>query len=436
MTDLESSNSAAAAAAEATVTAEVVAAEGSGNVPRSGRALVWGVGAAVSLALTVLHRLTIRRSLIDLQVYRKGAWGFLHRHEIYGPGLPGPRLPYTYTPFSTVVFSPLSMMPLEAAKAVHTFISVCALFATIALIIRALSGAPRLSPRLVALASLVTFLAYWSEPVRETLGFGQINLLLMALVAVDMLALGRTRWHGVLIGIAAGVKLTPVLFIAYLFVTARRRPAVVAAISFVSSIALGWVLMPNSSYTYFFHLMFEDRRIGNPRYVGNQSLNGMWFRLVNSYHASRPLWALSALAVLVVGLWTAQRMYRRFGEPRGLAVAIVTGLLVSPISWSHHWVWWILPALVIADAAWRVRSIGVGLLAVAWSVPFYVGPFWLIARRNYRKFPPVGWQRPLADSYSILALVALGVTAICMLASFEEHPDRDGMPAAEPVGRA
>ena len=401
---------------------EVVLADGPTERTRpaagsGGRGVLAATGLGLSVALTVLNRVRMHRHLIDLQVYRKGAWAFLHGRDLYGPGLPGPRLPYTYTPFSTVAFAPLSVLPLHVAMIAHTFASIAALYAGIALVTRELSADQSWTPSTIAIAALVTFGAYWSEPVSQTLGFGQINLVLMGLVLVDLLALRNSRWAGVLIGIAAGIKLTPLIFVAYLLLTGRRRPGVVALLSASSTVAIGWVLMPGPSTHYFLHLMFDDRRIGAPGYVGNQSLNGMWTRIEHGYVPARPFWDLSAVVVLGVGLWAARRVHARFGEPHGLAVAAITGLLVSPISWSHHWVWFVVPAMIVASSAWRARSAVLGTVALGWCIPFYLGPFWLIAHRNYRAVPPVGWQRPLADAYSLVGLTALVVVSISIQAT-------------------
>src|SRR5581483_12201814 len=63
-------------------------------------------------------------------------------------------------------------------------------------------------------------LVTWLQPVRETLTFGQINLVLALLVLADLLVLAPrgSRLTGVGIGLAAAIKLTPAVFILYLLV--------------------------------------------------------------------------------------------------------------------------------------------------------------------------------------------------------------------------
>lgn len=384
-------------------------------------------------ALTVLNRVRMRRELVDLQVYRKGAWAFLHGRSPYAAGLPGPHLPYTYTPFSTVAFAPMSVLPLHAAMIAHTFVSLAALFVGLALVIRELDGRGTWNDRVVLVAIAATVAAYWSEPVSQTLGFGQINLVLLGMVLVDLLAVRDRPGGGVLVGIAAGIKLTPLIFVAYLLLTGRRRQARNGALAAATTVVLGWFLLPGPSARYFLHLVFDDRRIGAPGFVANQSLNGFWVRAAHGYEVSRPLWALSAAVVLALGLWTARQVHRRTGEPAGVAVTAITGLLVSPISWSHHWVWFAVVALVLGWTAWQRRSALLAVATVAWSIPFYVGPFWLIAHRNYRRVPPVGWQRPLADAYTLVGLAALLAVATYELVLLRR--DRHGTGEAGAAGR-
>jgi alpha-1,2-mannosyltransferase len=105
------------------------------------------------------------------------------------------------------------------------------------------------------------------------------------------------------------------------------------------------------------------------------------------------------------------------GEPAGIAVCAVTGLLVSPISWSHHWVWWILPALVLAHAAWTRRSGWLAAATALWAVWFYVGPFWFVPHRNHRDYPHGVLQQIQSSAYVWVGLVALMVTAVGILRS-------------------
>lgn len=125
--------------------------------------------------------------------------------------------------------------------------------------------------------------------------------------------------------------------------------------------------------------------------------------------------------MFVVGLWAAGLTNRRFGEPYGLAVCALTGVLVSPISWSHHWVWWVVPAMCLAFEAHRRRSLGLWLLLAAVAIPFYVGPFWHIDQRNWET-KPVGWQQPISDTYVLIGVAALMVLVAWLVRSRRTAP--------------
>jgi alpha-1,2-mannosyltransferase len=389
---------------------------------RADIALLIGVGVVLVFGFGIAHTVNTGRNLVDLQVYRKGAWGFVHSLDPYGAGLPGPRLPYTYTPFSTIVFAPLAWIPFRDAKGIHTVVSVGALFAVVFLVVRELWGRICTPRRLILISAAVMIATYFSEPVMETLGYGQINLVLLGLIGFDLLAVRSRRFGGVLIGIAAGIKLTPLIFVVYLLVTNRHRAAITAAITAAATVAVGWLLLPSPSTEYWFHLAWKASRVGPVGYVGNQSLNGMWTRLVGSVAGAKPWWEVSALVVIALGMWVAAQLHRRLGEPYGLAACAATGLLVSPISWSHHWVWWFVPALAVARLAIARRSLALGATVVAWSVPFYVAPFWSIPHRNGRTLRPFSLDQLLASTYPVVALIALSAVAAWLWRATEVSP--------------
>ena len=354
--------------------------------------------------------------MIDLDVYRKGAWALLHGRDPYGSHLPGPNLEYTYTPFSTLVFVPLDFLPHRVAQGVDAAVSMLALWFVVHQVVRRLLPSDR--ARLVWWGAVaVTTVACWSEPVRKTLMYGQVNIVLMLLIVVDLLLLQKTRLAGVLIGIAAGIKLTPVVYIAYLFFTGRRRAAGQAAAAAVGTVVVGWVLLPHPTKEYFTRYMFDTTRIGNLSYAANQSLNGFVARLFHSNTLGHPVWLLVAGATAVIGLWAAVRTRELMGELAGLAVCAVTGLLVSPISWNHHWVWWVLPALILAREAWTRRSAALTAAAVAWTSMFYLAPFWMIPSHLGRELHQHGIQLILGSAYVVAAMVGLAVVVGLILTS-------------------
>ena len=338
-------------------------------------ALVWGFGfLALGTAYFVTH------AMVDLDVYRMGASALLHGRDPYGMRLADHGLLYTYTPFSTIAFAPVALLPLWAARVLTAAGSMLSLFFVVHQVIRRLLPRRR-ADQLWTIAVVVAAVAALSEPVRRTLNFGQVNLVLMLLVVVDLLLLRRSRAAGTLIGLAAGIKLTPVVYIAYLFLTGRRRTAVRASVVAAATVLVGWVVLPTATREYFTRYLFDTTRIGNLSLPVNQSLNGAIARLVHSNTAGHHLWMAIAGGTLVIGLWAAERSYRAWGELAGLSIAAVTGLLVSPISWNHHWVWWILPSLLLAAGAAERRSPRLWLAWGAWTSTFFLVPAVLIPRQ-------------------------------------------------------
>ena len=183
-------------------------------------------------------------------------------------------------------------------------------------------------------------MAVWLGPVQQTLDLGQVNLVLMLLVLADLSLPDRARFKGIGLGLAAGFKLTPLIFVLYLLLTRRFRAAAVALSTFAATIAASLVLLPGPAREFWFGGLFlNSRRTGNNAYVGNQSLHGMLARLVGETAASQlPRAALPVLAGLA-GVLLAAWWSRRGQEAIGILTCALAGLLASPISWAHHWVW-------------------------------------------------------------------------------------------------
>ena len=154
-----------------------------------------------------------------------------------------------------------------------------------------------------------------------------------------------------------GFKLVPLIFIPYLLLTRRFRAMSVSLVTFALTIAISQIpLLRQSQQFWLGGLFLNSSRAGNIAYVGNQSLHGTLARLVSVQSAAQPYWLLIPVVIGVAGLLLAARAARSGYEMTGILTCGLTGLLISPISWSHHWVW-VAPALVVAaDAAARLRA--------------------------------------------------------------------------------
>jgi alpha-1,2-mannosyltransferase len=376
--------------------------------------VVLAVGAVTWTWMFVVLVVNSDDAQIDLDVYRTGGRAWLDGLSLYGDGfpydLPGPRLPFTYPPVSAALFAALTVLPWWLAVTVL----MGAGLAGLAWACHVVAG--RLVPdeadrrRAVLLVASGVAVAPLLEPVRQTVSFGQINLILAGLIAADCL-LRRTPWpRGALIGVAAAIKLTPAAFA--LFFVARRqwRPVLVAVGAFVLVGLLGWALAPADTRRYWFDVLLDPNRIGRLEFTSNQSIRGLLHRFELPAGPETALW-LGLSAVVGVLAWAGVAALRRRGDDvAALLVVAAATLLVSPVSWSHHWVWAVLGLLWLAEYVRRVRtSASVALLLGALAV-FACSPHWWLPYRDGREFAWNAGEHLLGNAYlwAGLAVVVAG----------------------------
>lgn len=376
-----------------------------------------GVAAALLAAATVFGlTVGVWSGYLDLMVYRLGAQALLDGDGVYGPlpalGDGDIHLPFTYPPLAAIVFAPLAALPETAASAVMFTLSLAAVGLTVWLVLDRIRPSTDRGVRFAVVLAVVAAAEY-IEPVRETLGFGQVNALLMAAVAFDVLTRSQ-RWpRGLLIGIAISIKLTPAGFLLLFLIRRDWRAFVTTIVSTVVSIGVAWAIMPDDSREYWFHKLSETGRIGAPHFAGNQSLKGLVYRLGLGDSTATMLWiVLSLVAVVLAAVWM-----RRLLADGKLSTALVVNaaviLLISPISWSHHWVW-IVPALVIAvDAILKHRDDRRLIAVTGFSVVlFYLGPHWLLPARDDLELTWTWWQQIIGASYVLFTFAVIAVGAL------------------------
>lgn len=374
----------------------------------------WWWLAAVLLAAAGI--VTIFRSFhgfLDLDVYRLGVRQWLDGGDLYGT-LPathdGARLPFIYPPFAALALSPIALVGWGAARVVNFGLAVAALGMTIYLSVRrlALTGT-RQDALLVSALALAP--ALWLEPVRETIGFGQINLILMMLVAADCLA-GKPCWpRGLLTGIAAAIKLTPAVFLLYFLLRRDTRAAMVTIVSGALATAAGFAVLPRESVRYWFGGFAGAAGISGSPYATNQTVKAALVRLSLPPPIESGLWLLATAVVLaaaVAGIWWA---FRRGNVVLAMVVTGAAGLLLSPTSWSHHWVW-VVPALLtmVAESV-RRRSAGWLAVTVITMSVFFAGAHNFLPKGDGQELAWSAGQQLAGDSYVLLALVLLVVWA-------------------------
>jgi alpha-1,2-mannosyltransferase len=349
------------------------------------------------------------KGFIDLVVYRVGGQAWITGIPLYGPEFPALvgslPLPFTYPPVAAVLFASLAVAPLPVAVTLLTAASLGCLAGVAWLVARRLEPDRR---RATGLAAVAVVLGTVTEPVRETLTFGQVNLILMALVVADCL-LPRTWWpRGTLIGLAAAIKLTPAVFVLFFLAHRQWRPALTAAAAFTTATVIGFLAAPTASARYWFGGVLTDpERIGAPGFPSNQSLAAVLHRAGLPTSWQTALWLLGAVGVMAAGGVAVRRLRQQREDVAALLVVAAVGLLASPVSWSHHYVW-AVPALVWCGYR--------ALLSPWWwpalvmlAVVVTVGPHWLVATREDAMPDWGAGAQLIGNAYVWLALLALAV---------------------------
>jgi alpha-1,2-mannosyltransferase len=371
-----------------------------------------------------------KMTMVDLMVYRNGSPFLLHGtlydwHLVhFSPQFP---LPFTYPPFAAVVFIPLAHLPWLVVRWLWQVISVAALWWLVRVSFRIIAkdrvGRTALVTDRLGLdpvtedvwrrrAMLWTAVALWLEPVRTTLNYGQVNLVLAAVVLAGM-ASTRPGLSGLSVGVSAGIKLTPALSGIYFLATKRWAAAAWSAVAFAGTVAVAYAVSPAQSRLYWLHLLSETSRIGPVGSAINQSLRAALSRTLGYDVGSGPIWLVAAVVAVVLLVFALRAAVRAGDVLAGILAVQFFTLLVSPISWSHHWVW-VVPAIL-----WLLygRAAGGRLVtttAIVWLLA--TGSFlisfllelqpsiWIISRPWYAS--ALGWIYPVCG---MLTLVTIAV---------------------------
>ncbi|MFY1625797.1 glycosyltransferase 87 family protein [Micromonospora sp. WMMD723] len=319
-------------------------------------------------------------NFFDMKIYHGAVVWWASGHELYEFIAPTTTLGFTYPPFAALAMLPMAGLPIEVAGWINAAGSIAALAVVLAALLRPIVD--RLGWPLWFTVAIATPMATAIEPVRETLGYGQVNLLLFALIMADLVGLrwrsrrgshGRDTdgpflrllysgsWAGVGIGLATAVKLTPALFIAYLLITRQWRVAATAVGTTIGVTLGSFALVGTESRAYFGGVLWQTERVGAADMTPNQSLAGLLARLYDSIETPGLLWLAFSVLILAVGLSRAANARADGDELTAFTLVGLTANVISPISWSHHLVWVIPAIVVLADAAVRRREASRGL---------------------------------------------------------------------------
>ena len=391
--------------------------------------LLFAASIAARLAWTYL--VPNGANFVDLHVYVGGAAALNHPGTlydyVYADQTPDFPLPFTYPPFAAVVFYPLHLLPFGVVA-----------FAWQVGIIAALYGVVRVSQRLLGIeggrraAMLWTAVAIWIEPLRSTFDYGQINVVLVLAVlwAVDS---GRWWVSGLLVGLAAGIKLTPAVSGLY-FAGARRWAAVVfSVVVFLATVGVSVLIVGQQARYYFTDLLGDASRVGPIGTSFNQSWRGAISRILGYDAGFGPL-VLVAVAVTAVLAFFAWRAVNASDPDRLGSIVVVQlfGLLLSPISWTHHWVW-LVPLMIWLIHGPMCDLLGARILGWSWLALTVIGVPWLLSFAQ-----PTIWQisRPWYLAWAGLIYIVATLVTLGWIASvpvrFPAGPRSDQSPSPSP----
>jgi alpha-1,2-mannosyltransferase len=386
--------------------------------------------ASVAARLAWTYLVPNGANFVDLHVYLGGAAaladpGTLYSY-VYAEQTPDFPLPFTYPPFAALVFYPLSRLP----------------FALVALcwqigIIAALYGVVRISQRLIGVAAgsgrraamLWTAVGIWLEPLRSTFDYGQVNVILVLAV---LWAAYSTRWwvSGLLVGLAAGIKLTPAIAGFYFLGMRRWATAAFAAVVFGATVALSVAVIGEQARYYFTDLLGDASRVGPIGTSFNQSWRGGISRILGHDAGYGPL-VLAGIAVTLVLAGLAWRALGCSGDRDrlgSLLVVQIVGLLISPISWTHHWIWVLPLAIWLIAGPWRARP-GARPLGWGWLALTLIGVPWLLSFAQ-----PTIWEisRPWYLAWAGLVYIVAALVTLGWIAASGRKVRRSGGPTRHP----
>ncbi|MFY1672496.1 glycosyltransferase 87 family protein [Plantactinospora sp. WMMB334] len=314
--------------------------------------LLLGLAGAIAVAIALLPG---HRGWFDIGVYHGAVNHWVHDGgRLYDYVRPGTGYGFTYPPFAALCMLPLAVLDWHPAIAVNAAVTGAAAAFVLWLLVDPIARREGWH-RGFGFAFAVCLFAMLG-PVRDTVSFGQVNLVLLALVYADLWLLERGhRLAGVGSGVAAAVKLTPAIFIGYLVVTRRWRAAGTAAATAAVATLLAWLVAPEATRTYFGRAVWDTGRVGSLEYVSNQSLLGLAARW-NPEHPNRLAWLVLVAVVLVVWAHRTRQAVRRGDERAGFALTGIVACLVSPVTWVHHLVWLVPALVVLADSTLARRA--------------------------------------------------------------------------------
>lgn len=345
--------------------------------------------------------------------------------------------PFTYPPFGAWALSPLTWFDYEIAAPLMIMAIALQTAVIVALVGRSLGCSWGSAFAIAPWAAILV--QQCLEPFNQSVGFAQVNTAMMALVMIDVAAPDSWKGRGVASGLAAAIKLTPAIAVLIFLLRRQWRSAITMVATSLTVTLLSWIISPSESARFFFDAMWDPQRAGDAYYAGNQNLKGFVARALPE-NAWSITWAIAVVLALVAAVWLCLRIQAAATSvvtsrsasddvaapsavatspaspalPENLAtlltaaVIMTLGLLVSPITWSHHWVWGLASVVALIAVALRLKSAPLAALALAQGALFIMAPHWWFP---YGQVNELHWSvvKQLVGSSYTLAAIASGV---------------------------
>ena len=375
--------------------------------------------------------------------------------------------PFTYPPFGAWALSPLTWFDYETAARLMIMAIALQTAVIVALVGRSLGWSWGSAFAIAPWAAILV--QQCLEPFTQSVGFAQVNTAMMALVMIDVAAPPSWKGRGVASGLAAAIKLTPAIAVLIFLLRRQWRSAITMVATSLAVTLLSWVISPGESARFFFDAMWDPQRAGDAYYTSNQNLKGFVARALPE-NAWSITWAIAVALALVAAVWLCLRIQAAAtsvvtphiisddaapgplnaaapatgatvsaaptapagdaAEPAAsdavatspaspvlpenlatlltAAVIMTLGLLVSPITWSHHWVWGLATVVVLIVVALRLKSLALMGTALVQGVLLIMAPHWWFP---YGQVNELHWNvaEQLVGSSYTLAAIASGV---------------------------
>lgn len=344
--------------------------------------------------------------------------------------------PFTYPPFGAWALSPLTWFDYETAARLMIMAIALQTAVIVALVGRSLGWSWGSAFAIAPWAAILV--QQCLEPFTQSVGFAQVNTAMMALVMIDVAAPPSWKGRGMASGLAAAIKLTPAIAVLIFLLRRQWRSAITMVATSLTVTLLSWVVSPGESARFFFDAMWDPQRAGDAYYTSNQNLKGFVARALpeNTWSIA---WAITVALALVAAVWlclciqaaatsvvtphviyddatpdavattpAAPVLPENLATLLTAAVIMSLGLLVSPITWSHHWVWGLASVVALIAVALRLKSAPLAAVALVQGALFIMAPHWWFSHGQVNELHWNVVEQLVGSSYT-LAAIASGV---------------------------